>query len=153
VKLEFCRRSFKKYSNVKLHENPSTENRVAPRGQTDGQTDMTKLIVIIVTFLKILRKRLKTRSKLTTSALPHISHKCVFPTGTIPRKWLNYLVPLTTTAATTQPHIPLKLSFKSCVHIFDSGKCWFNCISARVILGNCVLLGYKHTQLEESSTE
>jgi len=31
----------------------------------------------------------------------------------------------------------LKRSFKTCVHIFDSGQCWLNCISARVILENC----------------
>ena len=33
------------YSNIKFHENPSNWNRVVPCEWTDGQTDMTKLIV------------------------------------------------------------------------------------------------------------
>ena len=31
---------FKKYSNVKFHENPSSESRVVPWGRTDGHTDV-----------------------------------------------------------------------------------------------------------------
>jgi hypothetical protein len=36
---------FRKYSNIKLLENPSNGDRVVPCGRTDRQTDMTKLIV------------------------------------------------------------------------------------------------------------
>jgi len=38
---------FKKkiYSNINCHENPSCESWVLPHGETDGRTDMTKLIV------------------------------------------------------------------------------------------------------------
>jgi secreted PhoX family phosphatase len=43
LRLEFCRQIFEKYSNTKLHENPSSGSRVVPRGrvyiQTDKQTD------------------------------------------------------------------------------------------------------------------
>jgi hypothetical protein len=45
MKLEFCRRIFEKYSNVKFHENPSIGSGVVPCGQTDRQADMTTLIV------------------------------------------------------------------------------------------------------------
>jgi len=36
---------FRKSSNIKFHENPSSGNRVVPCERTDGRTDMTKLIV------------------------------------------------------------------------------------------------------------
>ena len=36
---------FQKYSNTKCHENPPSGSRVFACGRTDGQTDMTKLIV------------------------------------------------------------------------------------------------------------
>jgi len=45
MKLEFCQRIFEKYSNIKFHVNPSSENRVVPCRQTNRRTDMTKLIV------------------------------------------------------------------------------------------------------------
>jgi hypothetical protein len=43
MKLEFSPQFFEKYSTIKLHENPGS--RVVPCGQTEGRTDMTKLIV------------------------------------------------------------------------------------------------------------
>jgi len=58
MKLEFSRQ-FKKYSNIKFHENPSCGNEVVPCGQTEGwpasqtyshtdrQTDMTKPVVAV----------------------------------------------------------------------------------------------------------
>jgi hypothetical protein len=41
MKAEFSGHIFEKYSNVKFHENPSSGNRVVPRGdkQTDRRTD------------------------------------------------------------------------------------------------------------------
>jgi len=40
MKVEFSRQIFQKYSNIKLHENPSSGSRVVPRGwaDTDRQT-------------------------------------------------------------------------------------------------------------------
>jgi len=35
---------FEKQSNIKFRENPFSGSRVVPCGQTDGPTDMTKLI-------------------------------------------------------------------------------------------------------------
>jgi len=39
MKLEFSRQVFEKYSNIKPHENPSSESRIVPSGQTEGRTD------------------------------------------------------------------------------------------------------------------
>jgi len=47
---------FQKYSHIKFHENPSSDSRVVPcgrtGGRTDGQTDITKLIVAFRNFAK-----------------------------------------------------------------------------------------------------
>jgi hypothetical protein len=45
MKLNFPNKFSRKSSNIKFHENPSSGSRVVPCGQTDGRTDMTKLIV------------------------------------------------------------------------------------------------------------
>jgi hypothetical protein len=45
MKLEFSGHIFEKSSNIKFHKNPSSGSRVVPCGQTDGQTDVTKVIV------------------------------------------------------------------------------------------------------------
>jgi len=37
--LQFCRQIFEKYSNIKLHENPSSGSRVVPYGRADKRTD------------------------------------------------------------------------------------------------------------------
>ena len=39
MKLELSRHIFEKVSNIKFHQNPSSGNRVVPRGPTDGQED------------------------------------------------------------------------------------------------------------------
>ena len=44
ITIEYSRKIFEKYSNIKSHENPSSGSRV-PYGRTDGQTDMAKLLV------------------------------------------------------------------------------------------------------------
>ena len=41
---EFSRNSLEKYLNVNVHENPSSRRRVVPRGRTDWQRCMAKLI-------------------------------------------------------------------------------------------------------------
>jgi hypothetical protein len=52
MKLEFSQQIFDEYSNIKFHENPSSGNRVVPRGrQTDGQADITNLIVVFRNFV------------------------------------------------------------------------------------------------------
>ena len=38
MKLEFSRHIFEEHSNIKFHENPSSESRSVPCGRTDGQT-------------------------------------------------------------------------------------------------------------------
>jgi hypothetical protein len=35
MKLEFSQQAFKKYRNIKVHENPSHESQAVPYGQTD----------------------------------------------------------------------------------------------------------------------
>jgi hypothetical protein len=37
-KLEFCQHLFEKYTNIKFHENPSSENLVVLRGWKEGRT-------------------------------------------------------------------------------------------------------------------
>jgi hypothetical protein len=48
--LEFSRQIFEKYSNIKFHETPSIGSQVVSRGRTDGQADMTQLIVAFSNF-------------------------------------------------------------------------------------------------------
>jgi hypothetical protein len=50
MKLELSGRIVEKFSYIKFHEIPSSGNRVVPCGETDGQTDMTKLIVAFCKF-------------------------------------------------------------------------------------------------------
>jgi hypothetical protein len=45
MKLEFSQHIFEHSSNIKFNQNPSSDSRVVARDRTDGQTDMTKLIV------------------------------------------------------------------------------------------------------------
>jgi len=51
MELEFSRQIFEKFSNMKLHENPSSGSRGASCGRADGQ-DMTKPIVAFRNFAK-----------------------------------------------------------------------------------------------------
>jgi hypothetical protein len=50
MKLEFLDRFYPKYSSIKFHEIPSSGSRVVSCGETDGQTDMTKLIVTFCSY-------------------------------------------------------------------------------------------------------
>jgi hypothetical protein len=45
MEIEFFRHIFLKYVDIKFHANPSSGSRAVPLGRTDGQRDMTKLIV------------------------------------------------------------------------------------------------------------
>jgi len=56
LKLEFSRHIFEKYSNIRFHENPSSESRAVPCGQTDGRTDVTKLIAAFLNFVNAPKK-------------------------------------------------------------------------------------------------
>jgi len=38
MKLEFARKFFEKYPNIKFYENPSNGSRVVPCGRTAGRT-------------------------------------------------------------------------------------------------------------------
>jgi hypothetical protein len=64
IKLKFSGQIFEKYTNIKFHENLSSESRVVScgltdggtyRAQTDRQTGMTKLIVPFRNFAKALK--------------------------------------------------------------------------------------------------
>jgi hypothetical protein len=50
MKFEFPGQIFEQYSNVKLFDNPSCGSRVVLCTETDGQADMTKLIVAFCGF-------------------------------------------------------------------------------------------------------
>ena len=67
MKLEFFRQLFRKYSNIKFHENPSSRSRVVPCRQTDGpKTDIMQLIVALRNFAKVP----------TSDCLMYWSHAC-----------------------------------------------------------------------------
>jgi hypothetical protein len=51
MNLKFSWQIFEKYSNIKFNENPSSGSRVVPRGQTDEEMDMMKLIVTFHNFV------------------------------------------------------------------------------------------------------
>jgi hypothetical protein len=51
MKIELSRRIFEKRSNITFHENPFSEC------QTEGQTDMTKLLVTFVLVRKCLKEQ------------------------------------------------------------------------------------------------
>jgi hypothetical protein len=50
MKLDFFPKFSGRTSNIKFHENASSDSRVVPHGQTDIQTDMTKLTVVFRNF-------------------------------------------------------------------------------------------------------
>jgi len=50
MKIEFSWHIFEKYSNIKLHEYASSDSGVVPCGNTDGQTDVTELVVTFRSF-------------------------------------------------------------------------------------------------------
>jgi hypothetical protein len=50
MKLEFLGQILGKKLNIKYNENPPSGSRVVPCGQTDRQTDVTKLIVAFRNF-------------------------------------------------------------------------------------------------------
>ena len=60
MKLGLSRQILEKCSNIKFREYPTSESRVVPYrqkdGLTDGQTDMTKLIVVFRIFAKAHRQ-------------------------------------------------------------------------------------------------
>jgi len=55
MKICFSQQIFEKSSNIKCNESPSSRNRVVPCGQTDGRTDMIKLIVKMQDEFTVLR--------------------------------------------------------------------------------------------------
>jgi hypothetical protein len=51
MKIDFSRQILKKYSNIKLHENPSVGAKLLhAKEQLDGRTDTTKRIVVFRNF-------------------------------------------------------------------------------------------------------
>jgi hypothetical protein len=71
MKLEFSRQSFEKSSNIKFHESPPSGAPGVPRGRTyrrtDGQTDMTNLIVDFRNFVNAPKIVTKLQIVLTFS--------------------------------------------------------------------------------------
>jgi len=55
MKLEFYRQIFEKYLHTKFSENPFSGSRVVPCRRTDGQTNMTNLMVAFRNFANALK--------------------------------------------------------------------------------------------------
>jgi len=58
--IDFSGKSFQKYFNTKLRDNPSSGSRFDPCRRMDGQTDMTKLIVAFRKFANAPKNVLKS---------------------------------------------------------------------------------------------
>jgi hypothetical protein len=65
MKLQFSRKIFEKYSNMKFQKNPTSGSRVVPCGRSEGQISMMKLIVSFGNF----RNASKTLHFFTRSSL------------------------------------------------------------------------------------
>jgi hypothetical protein len=50
MKIDFSRQIFGTYSNNKFHENPSSWSIIVPCVQSEGRTDMAKLMVALRNF-------------------------------------------------------------------------------------------------------
>jgi hypothetical protein len=61
MELGFSRQIFEKVSNIKFNQSPPSGSRVVPCGQTDGRTDMTKLIAAFRNLANAPKKRHGTR--------------------------------------------------------------------------------------------
>ena len=72
MKLKFSGQFLEKYSNIKFHENPSIGSQFVPIGQTDGPTDMKKLIFIFRYFANTIRNTvtIKAVCKLCFTSVP-----------------------------------------------------------------------------------
>jgi len=44
MKIEISRQTFEKYTNIKIHENPSSWSRVVPCRRSDGRWDGTDVL-------------------------------------------------------------------------------------------------------------
>jgi len=53
MKLEFSQQIFKKYTNIKFWENPSSRSKVVPHRQRVGKIQRTKLIVTFHSFVNL----------------------------------------------------------------------------------------------------
>ena len=71
MKLELCRQTFGKPSNISFHENPSSGSRVVPCAHTNTQADMTKPIVASPNFANAPDKRKKKRKKAAMANFRH----------------------------------------------------------------------------------
>jgi hypothetical protein len=56
MEVEFSRQILEKYSNIRFNENLFSGSRVDPWGQTDGRTDMIKLMNAFLNFAKAPNK-------------------------------------------------------------------------------------------------
>ena len=56
MELEYFGQIFKEHPYIKLHKNPFSGSRVVPCKQTDGRTDMTRVIVTFRNFAKAPKK-------------------------------------------------------------------------------------------------
>jgi len=78
MELEFYGEIFEKYSDIKFHGLPPSENRVFPCGRTDRRTDITKLIVVFRNFANALKKKEKVEwtTDLPTAVKRYPANRC-----------------------------------------------------------------------------
>ena len=67
MKLESSRQIFEKYSYIKFHENPSSESRVVPCGQTDKHEANSRFFLAILLMRQKMKQTRKTKQILKGS--------------------------------------------------------------------------------------
>ena len=88
MKAEFSRQIFEKTPHIKFNENPSSGRRIVSCGWTDGQTDMTKVILALRNFTNGTKKFLLSGTKPQTCGKMRPTHK-VFSIFTCKKKGPN----------------------------------------------------------------
>jgi hypothetical protein len=86
MKSEFCWHDFKKYPNIKFHEISSSGSQVVPCGQSDGQADISKLIVTSCNFANVPKNQqlsfpVPFRSQISVNVLGHRNVGWVYGTA------------------------------------------------------------------------
>jgi len=77
MKLEFSQQILEKYSNIKFHENPSSQSQAVPRGRRDKWRDVTELTFTFRNFADTLENYEKPVRKINIMGMSHIKARAL----------------------------------------------------------------------------